>query len=199
MAGVVRDVTRLCARVGRRRSKRWDGAARRGATRQGGKAGKGGVGARRGLPRRALREDASVPLSTCSRACLSRALSRSRSFSLLLALSRVRPRFASLPSFSHRVSPFSLPLTLSRDFSRSCSLLFPSPSLFLSLHLLLARSLGGRDRARPTPFSSHSHSQTHTHAHTHFLSLYLSPSTLLIRSRRFRLPSSSRRSESNRL
>lgn len=165
-------------------------------------AGKGGVEQEEGY-RRAAREDASVPLSTCSRACLSRALSCSRSpfspplsrspslsvspLSLLVSLARARGRTFRL---SRRVclslfSPlFLLPVDPSRGFSRSLSpLLFLSLFLSPSLCLVLAIGLGRRDRARPTPFSSHS----------------LPPPLSLIRSRRFRLPSSSRRSESNRL
>lgn len=111
-------------------------------------AGKGGVEQEEGY-RRAAREDASVPLSTCSRACLSRALSCSRS-SFSPPLSR------SLPSPSLL---FSLPLLVSlarargRTFRlsrRVClSLFLPPPSfshpLSLSFSLPLSRS-GNRPR-----------------------------------------------------
>lgn len=153
MAGVVRDYARGIEREGskrlgrtRKRGKEWrerEWVRMRDAEKE-----EGWCRARRESATEEPREDASVPLSTCSRACPSCAFSYSRSLSLLVSLACARGRTFRL---SRRVSLFPIDCFSLCSFSSSLFLLslFLSPSFTLLPLFWFSQSATWCSRARP--------------------------------------------------
>lgn len=175
-----------------------------GRTRHGTREGESGKGcrARRGLPESCERMRRFRYRPAAGRVSRARSLALFSLLPLFVSLACARGRTFRL---SHRFSlSFSLSLFFLPSIDPHVASLSLAPSIPTSLSFVLFISfsqsaLAGAIVRALLPFRlTLSHLLTHTHPHTHIHTLSVSLSSL-IRSRRFRLPSSSRRSESNRL